>query len=80
MAKKLEDRPYGPGNTVWFVDDQGEIIKCRWNDVAWSNRTFVNISGEQRISSWEILKLINDAYKMGMDDQKIIIKNALGVN
>ena len=31
---KREDSPYGPGNTFWYIDDDGEIIRCRWNDAA----------------------------------------------
>lgn len=78
--KKDQSRPLGPGNTFWYINDDGEIYRCRWNDGAWCNATGVTISDGKKIREWEILKLINDAYKMGMADQQIIIRNALGVN
>ena len=80
MSRKDENRPHGPGNTFWYVDSDGEIIRCRWNDSGWCNRTFFNIREEKKYSSeYEYLKLINDAYKQGMEDQLKLIQNMLGI-
>lgn len=78
--RKNPSSPRGPGNTFWYISDDGEICRCRWNDAAWCNTTHVNVGEGAKIREWEILKLLNEAYRMGMDDQKLIIRNALGVN
>lgn len=80
MTKKDKNRPSGPGNTFWYVADDGEIMKCRWNDAAWCTRTFFNIEEEKTyISKYEYLKLINDAYEAGKRDQLKIIQNVIGI-
>lgn len=74
--KKDESRAYGAGNTFWYINDDGEVIICKYNDAAWCNRTQFNIN---EMSEWRLLKLIDDAYKIGRSEQQVIIKNALGV-
>lgn len=80
MSRKDETIPHGPGNTFWYISDDGEIIRCRWNDSGWCSATGVYLSDNKKISEWQILKLVKEAYEMGMKDQKVIIKNALGVS
>jgi hypothetical protein len=75
--RKDESRPYGAGNTFWYINDEGDVIICKYNDAAWcSNHSQVNI---KEMSEWRLLKLIDDAYQRGRAEQQIIIKNALGV-
>lgn len=80
MTKKVEHKGYGPGNTFWYVDKEGEIMRCRWNDDAWCTRTFFNIRDvSERTGEYEFLKLLNEAYEAGKSDQLKIIQNALGI-
>jgi hypothetical protein len=80
MNKLSENKPYGPGNTFWYVDDDGEIMRCRWNDAGWKTRTFFNIRNEKTNSSeYEYLRLLKEAYESGMRDQLTIIQNCLGI-
>jgi hypothetical protein len=55
-------------------------MRCHWNDAARCTRTFVSVAEGQKIREWELLKLLNEAYRMGMDDKQIMIRNALGVS
>lgn len=73
---------YGPGHTQWYVDDEGEIMVAKWNDKAWRSRTFVfleEIIGKNTHRN-SIITLLNDAYREGMKDQQLIVKQALGID
>jgi hypothetical protein len=77
---KNQNMPYGPGNTFWYVDDDGEIMRCKWNDAGWCTRTFFNINDVKTSSgAYEFLKLLSEAYECGKKDQLIIIQNVLGI-
>lgn len=72
---------YGPGNTRWYIDEDGEIMTARWNDRSWRNRTGVYV--EEMIgkysNSWQLLDLLQKAYEAGKKDQLTIIKQVLDI-
>lgn len=74
---KIEGTPVGPGHTHWYVTEEGDICRSRWNDEAWCNHTGFNI---RNLQPWQVHKLLNEAYQTGRREQQIIIQRALGVS
>lgn len=85
MSYDNKHDPYdsrGPGHTKWFIDDEGEVMRVRWNDKSWTTRTRVFLDNElvgKNTSRNDILKLIRDAYEEGMRDQLTKIKTILEI-
>lgn len=74
---KIEDRPVGPGHTHWYVKEDGEICRSRWNDEAWCTYLGYNVNN---LRPWQLQKLLNDAYETGRTEQQLIIRRALGAD
>lgn len=75
-GKRREDLPRGPGNSHWYVNEEGWICWSRWNDAGWCNHLGMELG---RLTEFDIHKLTDHAYKTGMADARERIKRELGL-
>lgn len=71
----MSDEPRAPGLTKFYERD-GVLYRRRWNDPAWTNPV---VFEQGPFPAWMVANLLNDAFQLGMAEQKRIIRNALGI-
>lgn len=70
----------GPGNTQFIPNDDGSISVRRWNDPSWTTRFAEAPNLDGKFAPSLISHLLARAYEMGRDDQRQIIRNAIGTS
>lgn len=76
MSVKNKSKSHGPGNSFYYISDDGDLCFCKWNDAGWCTTTHKKAD---EIKGHELLSLLETAYQNGLADQKQRTKNVLGI-
>lgn len=70
----------GPGHTKFIANEDGSIWRRQWNDPSWTTRYCDASDLVGALAPDRITRMLADAYEMGRDDQREIVRRAIGAS